>query len=52
MRTRYGTEADLLAEAARLANQAAGTVVAQYGNRLTPEQLQGIRADFEAAVAA
>jgi sugar/nucleoside kinase (ribokinase family) len=40
------------AEAARLANQAAATVVAQYGNRLTPEQLQEIRRDFEAAVAA
>jgi sugar/nucleoside kinase (ribokinase family) len=37
-------------DAARLANQAAGTVVAQYGNRLTPEQLQAIRQDFEATV--
>jgi sugar/nucleoside kinase (ribokinase family) len=39
-------------QAARLANDAAGTVVAQYGNRLTPEQLQDIRRDFEATVAA
>jgi sugar/nucleoside kinase (ribokinase family) len=37
-------------DAARLANQAAGTVVAQYGNRLMPEQLQAIRQDFEATV--
>ena len=38
------------AHAARLANGAAATVVAQYGNRLTPEQLQEIRREFEAAV--
>jgi sugar/nucleoside kinase (ribokinase family) len=35
-------------DAARLANQAAGQVVAQYGNRLTIAQLHGIRAQFEA----
>jgi len=29
---------------------AAGTVVAQYGNRLTPEQLREIRQEFEAEV--
>jgi sugar/nucleoside kinase (ribokinase family) len=40
------------ADAARLANASAGTVVAQYGNRLTPEQLQEIRREFEASVAA
>jgi len=39
-------------QAAELANRAAGQVVSQYGNRLTTEQLQGIRAEFEAAVAA
>jgi hypothetical protein len=33
-----------------LANGAAGTVVAQYGNRLKPEQLQEIRREFEASV--
>ncbi|RFO98907.1 adenosine kinase [Rhodoferax lacus] len=38
------------AQAALLANQAAGQVVAQYGNRLTPLQLQGIRKEFEATV--
>ena len=38
------------ADAARLANASAGTVVAQYGNRLTPEQLQEIRREFEASV--
>ena len=38
------------AQAARLANDAAGMVVAQYGNRLTPEQLQAIRQAFEASV--
>jgi sugar/nucleoside kinase (ribokinase family) len=38
------------AEAALLANTAAGTVVAQYGNRLTPEQLKAIRQEFEATV--
>jgi sugar/nucleoside kinase (ribokinase family) len=37
-------------QAARLANAAAGTVVAQYGNRLNPEQLQEIRREFEASV--
>jgi sugar/nucleoside kinase (ribokinase family) len=37
-------------DAARLANQAAGTVVAQYGNRLTPVQLQAIRQEFETTV--
>jgi sugar/nucleoside kinase (ribokinase family) len=37
-------------DAARLANGAAGTVVAQYGNRLKPEQLQEIRREFEASV--
>jgi sugar/nucleoside kinase (ribokinase family) len=35
-------------DAAWLANQAAGQVVAQYGNRLTIAQLQGIRKQFEA----
>jgi sugar/nucleoside kinase (ribokinase family) len=40
------------AEAARLANASAATVVSQYGNRLTPEQLQEIRREFEASVAA
>jgi sugar/nucleoside kinase (ribokinase family) len=40
------------AQAARLANAAAGTVVSQYGNRLTPEQLQEIRREFEASVQA
>ena len=40
------------ADAARLANASAGTVVAQYGNRLTPEQLQEIRRVFEASVTA
>jgi sugar/nucleoside kinase (ribokinase family) len=40
------------ADAARLANASAGTVVAQYGNRLTPDQLQEIRREFEASVAA
>jgi sugar/nucleoside kinase (ribokinase family) len=39
-------------QAARLANAAAGTVVAQYGNRLTVQQLQAIRQGFEASVAA
>jgi len=38
------------AQAALLANQAAGQVVSQYGNRLTPAQLQGIRQAFEATV--
>jgi sugar/nucleoside kinase (ribokinase family) len=38
------------ADAARLANASAGTVVAQYGNRLTPEQLLAIRQEFEATV--
>ncbi len=38
------------AQAARLANAAAGTVVSQYGNRLTPELLQTIRREFEASV--
>ena len=38
------------AQAARLANAAAGTVVSQYGNRLTPEQLRTIRREFEASV--
>lgn len=38
-------------QAARLANLAAGQVVSQYGNRLTPEQLQTIRKAFEAEVA-
>jgi sugar/nucleoside kinase (ribokinase family) len=36
------------AQAARLANLAAGTVVAQYGNRLTVDQLQRITQEFEA----
>jgi sugar/nucleoside kinase (ribokinase family) len=40
------------ADAARLANASAGTVVAQYGNRLTPDQLQEIRREFEASVTA
>jgi len=40
------------AQAAALANRAAGQVVSQYGNRLTPEQLQGIRCEFEAALSA
>lgn len=40
------------AQAALLANQAAGQVVSQYGNRLTPAQLQAIRKEFEAEVAA
>jgi sugar/nucleoside kinase (ribokinase family) len=40
------------ADAARLANQAAGQVVSQYGNRLTPAQLQAIRKEFEAEVTA
>jgi sugar/nucleoside kinase (ribokinase family) len=39
------------AKAALLANAAAGTVVAQYGNRLTPAQLQEIRHLFEASAA-
>jgi len=34
--------------AAELANRAAGQVVSQYGNRLTPEQMQAIRQEFEA----
>lgn len=38
------------AQAAHLANQAAGQVVSQYGNRLTPAQLQVIRQGFEATV--
>ena len=38
------------AQAAYLANQAAGQVVSQYGNRLTPAQLQAIRKAFEATV--
>ncbi|TXH87682.1 MAG: adenosine kinase [Rhodoferax sp.] len=37
------------AQAARLANDCAGRVVAQYGNRLQPEELQQLRKDFEAA---
>jgi sugar/nucleoside kinase (ribokinase family) len=37
------------AQAARLANDCAGRVVAQYGNRLKPEELQQLRKDFEAA---
>jgi sugar/nucleoside kinase (ribokinase family) len=40
------------AQAAMLANQAAGQVVSQYGNRLTPAQLQAIRKEFEATVSA
>ncbi len=36
------------AQAARLANDCAGRVVAQYGNRLKPEELQQLRKDFEA----
>ena len=35
------------AQAALLANQAAALVVAQYGNRLTTEQLQTLRTQFE-----
>jgi len=34
------------AQAAWLANQAAGQVVSQYGNRLTPEVMGGIKARF------
>lgn len=37
------------AQAARLANDCAGRVVAQYGNRLKPEELQQLRKDFEVA---
>ena len=37
-------------DAARLVNAAAGTVVAQYGNRLNSELLQEIRREFEAPV--
>jgi sugar/nucleoside kinase (ribokinase family) len=37
-------------DAAWLANQAAGQVVAQYGNRLTIAQLQDLRKHFEARV--
>lgn len=37
------------AQAARLANDCAGRVVAQYGNRLKPQELQQLRKDFEAA---
>lgn len=37
------------AQAARLANDCAGRVVAQYGNRLQPQELQQLRKDFEAA---
>jgi sugar/nucleoside kinase (ribokinase family) len=36
------------AQSARLANDCAGRVVAQYGNRLKPEELQQLRKDFEA----
>ena len=39
------------AQAAWLANQAAGMVVSQYGNRLSTAQLQGLRARFEQHVA-
>lgn len=35
------------AQAAALANKAAGQVVSQYGNRLSKEQLQGILGQFE-----
>ncbi|MGQ0710839.1 MAG: adenosine kinase [Rhodoferax sp.] len=37
------------AQAARLANDCAGQVVAQYGNRLQREQLQALRQEFERA---
>jgi sugar/nucleoside kinase (ribokinase family) len=37
------------AQAARLANDCAARVVAQYGNRLKPEELQQLRKDFEVA---
>jgi sugar/nucleoside kinase (ribokinase family) len=39
-------------EAAWLANQAAGRVVSQYGNRLSHEVMNNIKADFEQHVAA
>jgi hypothetical protein len=39
-------------EAAWLANQAAGRVVSQYGNRLSHEAMNNIKADFELQVAA
>ncbi len=38
-------------QAAWLANQAAGRVVSQYGNRLTPETMGGIKTRFEKYVA-
>lgn len=42
------TKGHSLVDAAWLANQAAGLVVAQYGNRLTIAQLQSLRTQFEA----
>ena len=39
------------AQAAWLANQAAAQVVSQYGNRLTTEIMDGIKARFEKHVA-
>ena len=41
------TRGHTAAQAAWLANQAAGRVVSQYGNRLTPEVMSGIKARFE-----
>ena len=41
------TQGHNLAQAAWLANEAAGQVVSQYGNRLSNEAMAGIRARFE-----
>jgi sugar/nucleoside kinase (ribokinase family) len=38
-------------QAAWLANQCAGRVVAQYGNRLSHEALNGLKADFAQHIA-
>ena len=46
---RHATYRQVGQQAARLANDCAGRVVAQYGNRLKPEELQQLRKDFEAA---
>ena len=46
------TRGHTAAQAAWLANQAAGRVVSQYGNRLTPEVMSGIKTRFEQKLAA
>jgi sugar/nucleoside kinase (ribokinase family) len=44
------TQGHTHAQAALLANQAAGAVVAQYGNRLDKDSLEAIRQRYTAAL--